>query len=1266
MDNNKRILIKSGNRSDVEKLRSMLGLTKHLINKTNLYDTGVVLTHVGASAPTTIPPNTDHTDGGIGNTLWIDDAELTSDDASKIGLTLNDIADMRYNIAMLESQVKKLMKLITTGVIPGNVMNSYRRQIMSVADPVAPDGMEEIPDEEDDSKWKPDTTIAGEYTVFHNACKLDTVTNFAQNVQDLIDGDLIFATDQKKLGVYYKGRFYFTGGAVGPTLPPTVGPGSGDNIWDMENEFLKFKYTSTVDKSKLYRVACNDSGNWFVRPWEDDPQTKAEFKKVNFIDGTADKVYVNCLLNINTIYFGGEYKQMKDNAVPTTKLSTNKICSHSFIELSNGSNKDINLNNIFLLYTDNGQSEPGKVFWKKLPLTGIIPAYGTFLIRGKRCSARAHNIIEIKNYDIDWPDTEFNYMSPSFILCCGPVEGKEVDLVTKVDKNALNNIKDVLGDDAKTPAYGYIDGFGMYSEIESTNVFFSEGNAPLKFPNESKEQIERSLFIRWFSLETAKQGNKAYSKRKTDALWDWIDFDKNTSANTKVNKQYWTDEIKMKYAPKASFERKNFFTSKTTFNKEKPNYVISSLGKEGTDNSTAEGKYKNNGASRCFNWVSVGYYNEYVEYRKVGESVWNKMYSFSGKSSEFTGTNEDFNDYMDFYKRFSWQAPDGTYVTTHKAIVRGLKAGVYEYRIRRDNSSYSSDTFRFVVYDYKFVEDYGLHFVHISDQQGFNFMEYGAWREAADVIYETENIKAIETASSLTDLQPKETTDVVTPYFTINTGDISQSGNRHNEWLDYYNNRFKLSGLSEMVTIGNNDLSGYDETELSDGNDAICKFNHININRYYCFELDPKMLYTDGSGKRNYYTLYRNPIDEDNTFNEVPIYSMYAFNFGKFHFVCLNSELTINYYKSKMGLDTIPNVEQYQQIAKEMTGQVEEFFLRDMYNNGLRNGTVQDSTDYNAFIKNITATETPAGKDTYVFMHEMPFTILTNSNITNAGNSARGGSHLNTENVRGTYRFSRLFRLLSIPVIMGGHKHTYSLSGHVYDAPEGYTAGVAGLIDKLDGSGTETTTIDATMQYLPVIEIPTGFQVKPESDPMPDLCSNANFAGKNRYAEVDWPSAPVYVMSQATGYKLVSNKELPVNGGVGKLPWMYMYYPNSNPKDNKPAALQKFPMYVRYDAMSNALCKITNKKCKNIYSAGGTYKPNERITDNAVAEELTIEGPDSGVKRLIIAWQNKLAKQLTSDTSTYRNKWLNAMKTAIDGTSSSEVEFKKSLYIKLK
>lgn len=286
-------------------------------------------------------------------------------------------------------------------------------------------------------------------------------------------------------------------------------------------------------------------------------------------------VYVDHLLCINSIACEGT------------------MCSHNYVELGNGSKKDINLNGLYLLYTD--------------------------------CSKR----LESNSLGNPW----------------------EANLI------------------------GYIDSCGFGAEAPA------EGNSPL-LVNDNWNDI---IFVRWFMFETAKQGTKAFAKRKTKDLWTYIDLTKNTTKAGNSIQYYYSDNIKLKYTPKASYLGKDFFTISTLFRQDIPNYVNLTFGRQATDSGS--------GATRCFNWISVGYYDEYVEIRKQGEE-WSKHYSIIEKDSSNTA---NINKFINYYKRYKWIAPDGTFVTTHKCIIDKLTAGTYEYRIRRDNSNYSSKIYIFKV-----------------------------------------------------------------------------------------------------------------------------------------------------------------------------------------------------------------------------------------------------------------------------------------------------------------------------------------------------------------------------------------------------------------------------------------------------------------------------------------------------------------------------------------------------------------------------------------
>jgi len=70
---------------------------------------------------------------------------------------------------------------------------------------------------------------------------------------------------------------------------------------------------------------------------------------------------------------------------------------------------------------------------------------------------------------------------------------------------------------------------------------------------------------------------------------------------------YYPDNLKQRFTPKASWEEKNFFTNKTSFDPFKPNCLRCTFGMQATVDTT-----NHKLASRCFNWVSVGCYDEYL------------------------------------------------------------------------------------------------------------------------------------------------------------------------------------------------------------------------------------------------------------------------------------------------------------------------------------------------------------------------------------------------------------------------------------------------------------------------------------------------------------------------------------------------------------------------------------------------------------------------------------------------------------------------------
>lgn len=1020
--------------------------------------------------------------------------------------------DLREAVADLTANQEKLMRLINFGVIAGDATNSVRTDTLVEEDTMQQPGTDEEGEEYvEEEVEKPDVTDYT-HTVPALVVKCDTAANFRANIQNLTDGEILFFTDEQEsrrgIAIYYQGKFY-RGGSGGSSGGSSDGEGlTIDDLYALVLEYLNF-----TDGSSNYKLKVDKTGTLSAKEYSSSRTV------ISSPDATY-KVYVSQFLSIASVYCGGEGD---DKA----------LVSHNFVELHNGDSKDINLNGILLLYTDCSKRENSDVgyAWKVLKLNGIIKAGSTFLIRGAKCNEERACLIKVNHYDMEWIDggspIKFSQGRVCFYLAVADSTNTEwVDDVSGslIGANDLSNPW-VAGD--SNIKVGYIDSCGFGTNAPG------EGSAPL-VPTESWRNL---LFTRWFYLETASQGNKAYNKRKTRDLWTYINLEKQTERLGNSVQYYYPDWMKQRNAPQDSISGKNFFTNKTGFDENKPNCINVTFGIQATADSTNNIK-----ASRCFNWVSVGYFDEYLEYKKATDSTWTRIYSITANNASNTTA---VNKFIHFYGRLRWCAAGGQWVTTHKVILLGvLTSGEYEYRIGRDNNlSYTSGVRKFTVRESANVSSFK--FIQTTDQQAFNWMEYQAWKRAADMI------KANETGYD----------------FFVNTGDMTQSGNRENEWIDYWDAEETLHEKEVMFTIGNNDLCGYDTSRLTNGATATSKFNHINILRYFTFELDPDLDYT--------YTW-------DGT--DYPLYSLYSFNYGPYHFISLNSEIARE--SSKMYVNGNDDNEKGDAtMAETANAKIEQWLLADL--------------------QKWTGQQNPTNcSKCFVYMHEMPFTMVTWDFM--GSTSERGGSHLNTLNDNGKYRFSRLFKKYGIKLVFGGHKHTYTLSKPIYDAPDGYITEEHTVNGDVDLMGE----VNGALSRVPVIQVTSAEQIPEEGS------AALQFA---RYELVQSISAPTYVMSQATGYKLVSNKEQP-SGPEYTIPWLLSYFKaitnSAEPTEN---VRQHKPMYIVYSITSNSIT-VTAKQVENIWevnplanngNGSKTYDFNHQIANLEVTPMTCVTTSDA-------------------------------------------------------
>ena len=466
-------------------------------------------------------------------------------------------------------------------------------------------------------------------------------------------------------------------------------------------------------------------------------------------------------------------------------------------------------------------------------------------------------------------------------------------------------------------------------------------------------------------------------------------------------------------------------------------------------------------------------------------------------------------------------------------LIQGIR--IFITNIVGRDETYKSDIRRFVVMSENAGSEV-LNFVQTSDQQGFNWDEYNVWRITAGQIKK--------------DFNRYENSNISVCYFMINTGDMTQNGNRINEWLDYEAGRASLYDIAEMVTVGNNDLTPANVYVLGDGGDDS-KINATNIRFFYCYEMDEE-----------------NPPVFTVEDKEIFVESLYSFDVGHNHFLCVNSEISANTERDVYGLTT----------TGVMYDLIRQWCERD------------DANATNAKAK-------------IAYCHEMPFTIITQNLINsfywnNEENTSveRSGSRLNFNTTKANaYWFSKFLQTHNYRLCLGGHKHTYSCS---YPILENENSSMKPIIQvtadvlKKDFNSDELYT-ETAEGALKGQSFPKSWENNTNFDMLKHLCT---------FQLVDKITAPVYLMCQASGYKHTSNKELP----SPNIPWLRYFFPASitiNSRDDVTAKVnagQRYPFYIKYflklgkvdDLHYYPNLQATVKKLSNVFNNSGKYNVN--------------------------------------------------------------------------
>lgn len=1019
------------------------------------------------------------------NSLWVD--------TSGLGTALEEdekLAPIIQSIQVIQQYLDTIVHQRDLIINPGHVSNTFSKSVAKEYTPIDPNtgqinirvaAIGESLEPETD-QYEPNTkAVRGHY---------GTLKEIQDNFKDFVDYELLIATDAKRLYTKIDGEPVNLTGS-------TSGGGGGELDYEALDKLDTIGFVAP--NGQVYRVKINNNGQLVVYKKElDTPQAEPTGGQT---DPSTGWVYVTTLylqkLYINSLYCGG---------ITSDEYSYNP-CSHNFVELSNLTGKDISLKGLSLQYGTEGGD------WEVLPLWGNIKAGSTFLIRGAQCSVMNINTtrIKVETYDMEWYAKDgnlikFDNKKAKFFLTWGT----EPSTVANPYNNATSPIR---------VSKGYIDlvGLQIRNAGDADKVDAAENTA-------YGYLTSNYLFTKYYTMDNVNQATKALSARNNANDMYFVNLEADIIPRVDS------------YTPRASFENKNIFFNKTLLDHTKPNKVTMTLGRKACY-SINESNEPEDDASRCFNWVSVGYYDEYLWYRAYRSdgsfTNWTKVESFKNE----TGVRK-------YYNRIRAITTDGTPFTTHKVILTHLGAQqdthtgdknvYYEYYVGRDDT-YKSDVRRFIVMSETLAND-NLDFVQTSDQQGFNWDEYNVWRISADQIRE--------------DFNRYEDSDVSTCYFMINTGDMTQNGNRINEWLDYEAGRKSLYDIAEMVTVGNNDLTPANVYVLGDGGDNS-KINATNIRFFYCYEMDEE-----------------NPPVFNVEGKEIFVESLYSFDVGERHFLCVNSEISSNTERDVYGLTTIG----------VMYDLIREWCERD------------------------DAKATKA-KAKIAYCHEMPFTIIT-QNLINSfywngqedTSVERSGSRLNFNTTKAnSYWFSKFLQTHNYRLCLGGHKHTYSCS---YPLLENENSSMKPIIQvtadvlQNDFGSTELYT-EIAEGALQGQSFPKSWENNANYDMLKHLCT---------FQLVEEITAPIYLMCQATGYKHTSNKELP----SPNIPWLRYFFPASitiNSRDDVTAKVnagQRYPFYIKYflnkgkvsDLVYYPQLTATVRKLSNVFNNSGKYNVN--------------------------------------------------------------------------
>ena len=675
----------------------------------------------------------------------------------------------------------------------------------------------------------------------------------------------------------------------------------------------------------------------------------------------------------------------------------------------------------------------------------------------------------------------------SFLVRCGRVNSKANSScryeITKFDQSWEQELSFTSGMVYLGVDYGQLTISNPYNLADGTTL-----NSYIDILAGATESEERSLT----AVEYDKKKAPAYRRLLSqDCGIQRVDFNDTGSTYKDVEQvNYRTCDMDI-YRPRCVEDGAwDLYYNKTKLNPNIPNLLNIQYGKEWH--------------TRTFTWQSKVMPRGYLRYRKAGESKWN-----------YKNSNTEIVYHID------------QDCTIHRVILRNLEEGIYEYQA--GDEGYWGDVSTFEVKSYMkngvYDRDAHIKFLHISDQQALYENDYEAWRWTAQYIEDNENPNDYD--------------------FAINTGDISQSGNRSFEWRCYYKFPRFLKEKCHMLVCGNNDL-----------------FEKIYSN---CFK------YYDATENDFDGDIYRPNFGNHDVIQGVSPYGGYAsshsFDLGYCHFVVVNSNMTASVEDPDIWVKQMNWVRQDVQAAR-MRPNPPRWFIMIAHHGAFTVCRMKDVQQMIPFVEDI-------------------------------------GFH----------------------VVVCGHHHTYSRSTPIRMNIRQQVEAITGhdLYEVYSGCGQAITKAVYSIGYIETFANNAGVHVVPKGvtydqttengtneDGSQGVVSNGNVGSRQAY--VNDEIGTMWVMAQASGAKLKSNKDLEKT----PTPWYYGWcnytdeggYTN-NPHPYKPNYLM---WDISWDSISVKSYVLNGIVDYDTYLADAVMKRPDQIDYRDINKEL--------IDEFTIKWRN--------------------------------------------